>query len=97
MDKVYDQIFALGVVFTNFHLDMHPLRKEDSNWFNRFRNRMQSISEEKKAHALKTYLFAVSRRKFIPLVFCITIQLEISKQRFRSTPIRSNRMVLLKY
>ncbi len=47
-ENMYDTFFAIRVALTNFHVSMHKLCDDDTEWFNRHRNNMNSLGLEKK-------------------------------------------------
>ncbi len=47
-ENKYDTFFAIGFELINFHVGMHKFRDDDTECFNRHRNRMNSLGLEKK-------------------------------------------------
>jgi len=46
-EALYDPIFKLCVALTNYHIEKHPLRNEDLEYFTRRKNEMMVLSEER--------------------------------------------------
>ena len=61
-EKLYDTFVAMCVGLTNVHIDMHPLRNDDNEWFNRYRNRLLKLGEERKRKRAETQALYRARR-----------------------------------
>jgi hypothetical protein len=46
-ENLYHSIFSLGVALTNFHIERHPLRSEDVDFFTRRKGKMTALAEER--------------------------------------------------
>ena len=44
----YDMIFRCCLALTNVHVRHNPLRADDSDWYNQYRNRLLAIGEQEK-------------------------------------------------
>ena len=47
-DGIYDTLFGLSAAFTSYHISLHKLRDEDRDWYKRYRNLLNDISNSYK-------------------------------------------------
>ena len=67
-ESTYDKFFGLSVAFTNFHITLNLLEEHDSDWYNRYRNRLKHIGDEgtrKRAEAQARYRRKRKQRQLI--------------------------------
>ena len=62
-EKSYEKMFKFAVALTNLHLQKNPLRSEDGEWYNRYRNRMQTITNKKETARKDTQAQYREKRK----------------------------------
>ena len=55
--------FALGLALTNYRVNLHKLRTDDKDWFNRHRNRMFEIGEAQKRNNNEAQAIYRSKRR----------------------------------
>ena len=67
----YDMIFRCCLALKNVHVRQNPLRADDSDWYNQYRNRLLAIGEEKKKKRILTQQKYRSKPKIrFSLEFC---------------------------
>ena len=57
-EKLFDLLFAIGVAATNYHVTIHKLRDDDSEWYNRYKNRLLHVgvmTKRKRAESQAKY------------------------------------------
>lgn len=63
-EQLYDTVVMMRISLTNVHIKNHPLRRDDSEWYGRYLNRLARIGEEKKRRRSETQaLYRDNRRQ----------------------------------
>eukprot|EP00171_Calliarthron_tuberculosum_P021823 IDg21823t1 len=62
-ETLYDTVVCMCVGLTNIHVDSKPLRSVDSDWYNRYMNRLLHIGDSRKRKRAETQAMYRERRK----------------------------------
>ena len=62
-EKMYDTYVILCVSFTNVHVNLHPLRARDGQWYIQYLNRLNLIGTERKRKRAEVQALSRSRRE----------------------------------